>query len=386
MVRRRENAMRENRASNDPGCARRPTFGTRTLDYSRAPFLLIWEVTQACDLACVHCRADAIPRPSPGELTLQEARRVFAQARAMGTRLLVLTGGDPLKREDIFDLIRAARQAKLSPALSPSVTPLLTPAALRQGRDAGLHSVSLSLDGATSRSHDAFRCVPGAFERTRKMAGSVVSCGLELRINTTVTSTNLDELPAIADLVGEFGARVWSVFFLVPTGRAGRELQIDAAACEEVLRWIYNLSSGVPFRIKTTEAPQYRRVVLEAMAREAGAPLEQIVAQTRSGKGRYLPGINDGKGFVFISHLGDVYPSGFFPLAAGNVRRARLDEIYRESELFQQLRDPDRLQGRCGRCPFRELCGGSRARAFAATGDPFAEDPLCLYDARPAAA
>jgi AdoMet-dependent heme synthase len=361
-------------------CVDFPRYKEAGRDFSQAPFLVIWEVTRACDLACVHCRADALPHRDAEELTLPEARRLFQEVREMGTRLLVLTGGDPLKRTDIFDLIAAARETGLSPSLSPSATPLLTEAALQRGREAGLSAVSLSLDGATAVSHDVFRGVSGSYDLTLRMAREVKAAGLELRINTTVTSANLAEMPEIARVVGDVGARIWSVFFLVPTGRAESSLQISPLQCEELLRWLYRLSASSPFRIKTTEAPHYRRVVLQTMAAEIGKTVREVLSVTKSGQGRFVAGMNDANGFVFISHRGDVYPSGFFPLAAGNVRETRLDFLYRYSVLFRSLRDPDLLAGRCGRCAFRSLCGGSRARAFATTGDPLAEDPLCSFD------
>lgn len=365
--------------SSSTDCAMSPTYEVETLDYNRAPFLVIWEVTQACDLACVHCRASALPRRDPDEISLTQAREIFAQIRGMGTRLLVLTGGDPLKRPDIFELLAAAREAGLIPSLSPSATPLLTRESLDKGRQAGLTAVSLSLDGATSDSHDDFRGVAGSFDRTLAMAAEVRGAGLELRINTTVTVRSIDEMAGIARIVAGTGARIWSVFFLVPTGRAEASLQITPERCEETLRWLYDLSRTAPFRIKTTEAPHYRRIVLEMMATESGKTIDEILAASKSAKGRFMPGMNDARGFVFISHKGEVYPSGFFPLSAGNVRETELSLIYRDSVLFRDLRNPSLLAGRCGRCRYRSLCGGSRARAYAATGDPVGEDPLCAY-------
>ena len=371
--------MRES-GSSSSNCAVSPTYEVGTLDYNRAPFLVIWEVTQACDLACVHCRASALPRRDPEEISLAQAREIFTQIRGMGTRLLVLTGGDPLKRPDIFELLAAAREAGLIPSLSPSATPLLTRESLDKGRQAGLTAVSLSLDGATAASHDDFRGVAGSFDRTLAMAKEVRGADLELRVNTTVTARNIDEMAGIARIVAGTGARIWSVFFLVPTGRAEASLQITPERCEETLRWLYNLSRTAPFRIKTTEAPHYRRIVLEMMAAESGKPIDEILAASKSAKGRFMPGMNDARGFVFISHKGEVYPSGFFPLSAGNVRETGLSLIYRDSVLFRDLRNPSLLAGRCGRCRYRSLCGGSRARAYAATGDPLGEDPLCAYD------
>ena len=360
-------------------CGISPTYEIPTLDYEDAPFLVIWEVTQACDLACVHCRASARPMRDVRELSREEARRVFGEIRGMGTRLLVLTGGDPLKRADIFDLIRDARAVGLKPALSPSATPLLTAEGLEKGREAGLSAVSLSLDGATAETHDRFRGIPGAYARTMEAAAQIRAAKLELRLNTTVTSINVGELESIAREAGRMDAKVWSVFFLVPTGRASESMQISPTQCEEVLSWLYRLSATAPFRIKTTEAPHYRRVVLETMAQEAGVDMNELLERTRSGGGRFMPGMNDARGFAFISHVGDLFPSGFFPLSAGNVRNTSMAELYRNSALFRALRDPDKLTGRCGACEYRSVCGGSRARAWAATGDPFGEDPLCAY-------
>jgi radical SAM protein with 4Fe4S-binding SPASM domain len=222
--------------------------------------------------------------------------------------------------------------------------------------------------------------VTGSFDRTLEMAAGVREARLELRINTTVTSGNLSEMEAVSALVARLGAKTWSVFFLVPTGRAEASQQITAGQCEELLVWLYALSRKAPYRIKTTEAPQYRRVVLQVMAAETGLPVEQVLADSKTGRGRFVPGLNAARGFLFVSHHGEVYPSGFFPLAAGNVRETNLELIYRDSVLFRDLRDPDLLRGRCGRCAYRSLCGGSRARAFAATGDPLGEDPLCAYE------
>lgn len=357
-----------------------PSLKVKTLDYDRSPFLAIWEATQACDLACVHCRASARPARDCGELSLAEARRLFGQIAEMRTRMLVITGGDPLKRPDIFDLIAAAREAGLHPALSPSVTPLMTAESIRRAREAGATAFSISIDGATAETHDRFRGVPGAFERSLIAAQHVHERGMELRLNTTVTARNLAEMEPLSELAARLRAKVWSLFFLVPTGRAEASMQLSPDACERVLRWVYEKSIDAPYRIKTTEAPHYRRVVIEETAKSGGLPIAKVVEMTRSGQGRFMPGINDARGFVFISHRGDVYPSGFFPRPAGNVRETSLVSLYRDSPLFRDLRNPDLLKGRCGQCPYRFICGGSRARAFAAAGDPLAEDPLCAYE------
>lgn len=348
----------------------RAGHGTRQR-FARSPLVVIWEVSRACDLACVHCRAQAIPARDPGELTTDEGRALIAAVRRFGKPIFVLTGGDPLKREDIFDLIHAAARAGLITNLSPSGTPLLTHAALHRARAAGLDGVSISLDGSTADIHDRFRGVRGSFGWSLDGAAAAAALGLRLQINTTLTSHNLHDLPAIADLVGALEARRWSLFLLVPTGRATAGLQVPAADCERVFRWLHDLSQTATFRIKTTEGPHYRRVALQAMGESD---------RTVSGGGRFVPGMNDGSGFLFINARGDIQPSGFLPVAAGNVRRDDPVRVYREHPLFVALRDPERLKGRCGRCEFRAVCGGSRARAYATTGDWLEEDHACAYE------
>jgi len=354
--------------------------------FEASPLVVIWEVTRACDLACVHCRASAVPKRDPRELSTDEGRRLIRDLRGFGHPVFVLTGGDPLLRPDLEALVSAAAEAHFPVGLSPAGTPLLSHARLRRLRDVGLGSVSISLDGSSARVHDAFRRVPGSFETSLQGAGAAIALGLRLQINTTITRHNLADLPAIASLVAALEARRWTLFLLVPTGRATDDQQITAAESERVFDWLYELSVTAPFKIKTTEGPHYRRVVLQHRAATAPEPAMDPTAATTavdrpggSGGGRFVPGLNDGNGFLFISARGDIQPSGFLPLTAGNVRTISPLEVYRNHPIFTALRDPDRLQGRCGRCEFRRICGGSRARAYAATGDPLAEDPLCGY-------
>jgi radical SAM protein len=341
--------------------------------FAASPLVVIWEVTRACDLACVHCRASAIPLRSPDELTTDEGRRLIARLRGFGHPVLVLTGGDPLKRPDLEVLVAAGADAGLSVALSPAGTPLLTHGALLGLQRAGLRGVSISLDGSCAAIHDPFRRVRGSFDWSLQGAAAAAALGLRLQINTTLTRHNLADLPAIASLVEMLEARRWTVFLLVPTGRARDEQQITPAECEKVFEWLSDLAGTARFRIKTTEGPHYRRVAQQR--------LEAIGAggATISGRGRFVPGMNDGSGFLFISARGEIQPSGFLPLTAGNVRSDSPVDVYRHHPIFTALRDPDRLGGRCGRCEFRGVCGGSRARAYAATGDSLAEDPLCAY-------
>ena len=350
------------------GSARGETGGA----FAASPLVVIWEVSRACDLACVHCRASAVPDRDPLELTTEEARRFIGSLRGFGHPVFVLTGGDPLKRPDIETLVETAVAEGLPTYLSPSGTPLLTYAAMRRLKEAGLAGVSISLDGSTAAIHDAFRRVRGSFDWSLEGAGGAAALGLRLQINTTVTRHNLSDLRSIAQLVEGLEARRWTLFLLVPTGRGRDDQQITPAECEGLFEWLYDLSHTASFRIKTTEGPHYRRVVLQHQAGPAG--------RTVSGGGRFVPGLNDGNGFLFVGARGDIQPSGFLPLTAGNVRTDSPVEVYRSHRLFLALRDPDRLGGRCGACEYRHVCGGSRARAFAATGDVLSEDPLCAYE------
>jgi radical SAM protein len=368
--------------------------------FAASPLVVIWEVSRACDLACVHCRASAIPARESGELTTAEGLRLMRQVRGFGHPVFVLTGGDPLKRDDIHDLIAGAVAEGLPTYLSPSGTPLLTHAALLRARRAGLSGVSISLDGSCAAIHDRFRRVPGSFDWSLEGAAAAAALGLRLQINTTLTRHNLADLKAIAALVSSLEAQRWTLFLLVPTGRAQADQQISAAECERVFAWLYDLSTTAPFKIKTTEGPHYRRVALGIQSTEiarraaaddagmaAGGPGAAAVTAAPSlqrasvsGGGRFVPGLNDGSGFLFINSRGDIQPSGFLPLTAGNVRRDSPVDVYRTHPIFTALRDPDRLGGRCGRCEYRDLCGGSRARAYGVTGDFLAEDPLCAYE------
>ncbi|WP_424006841.1 TIGR04053 family radical SAM/SPASM domain-containing protein [Haloferax denitrificans] len=343
-----------------------------SIDTSRRPFVLIWEVTQACDLACDHCRADATPARHPDELTSAEGTRLLEQAREFGPgQLVVLSGGDPLARPDLVDLVEYGTDLGLRMTLTPSGTSSLTPETVADLADAGVRRMALSLDGATAASHDAFRGEDGSFDQTVAAARAAREAGLPLQINTTVCAETVDELPALCDLVADLGAVLWSVFFLVPVGR-GRVLDpISPERAERVMEWLTEVSEDAPFGVKTTEAPHYRRVAIQRRRDASDAP-------PTDGIGRRL-GITAGDGFAFVSHTGDLFPSGFLPASAGNVRDGGLVERYRESDLFRSLRDRDALGGKCGACEFRHVCGGSRSRAYAHTGDPLASDPLCGY-------
>jgi len=344
--------------------------------FDEAPFLVIWEVTQACDLACVHCRASAVPERHSLELTTEEGFHLLGQIRAFGNPLMVFTGGDPLKRPDLLPLLRRSVELGLRTTVTPSATPLLTEAAVEAFQQCGVARMAVSIDGPDAGSHDGFRRVSGSFGRTVEALRHARRIGLPTQVNTTVTRHNLERLSEIADLVEREGACLWSVFFLVTTGRALRADDLDASEYEEVFRLLFERSKNAPFDIKTTEAQHYRRFV--AQRQKAGGPAKR--GDLLGGSIGRQAGINDGKGFVFVSHTGDIFPSGFLPLAAGNVRSDSLAEVYRRSPLFLALRDSSRLGGKCGACEYRNLCGGSRSRAYALTGDFLNEDPRCLYE------
>jgi radical SAM protein len=344
--------------------------------FDRAPMLVYWEMTQACDLACRHCRAEAMPDRDPDELTTAEARALLRQVLDFGPPLphVVFTGGDPLKRPDLYALIAYAREIGIGASLAPAGTPLLTREAIARLREAGVQSMSLSLDGSTAERHDAFRGVPGCFRTTMDAVRWIGEAGLPLQINTLVTDETAEDLPAIYELLTGLPIERWSLFFLISVGRGVALREPDPHTAERLMAWLYDLMAMAPFAIKTTEAPHFRRVALERM-RAAGWDGARI---RRSSVGRGF-GIRDGNGIMFVSRTGDITPSGFLPLVAGNVRRTHLVEIYRSSPLFVALRDVSRFTGRCGRCEYKLICGGSRARAFAHTGDVLASDPLCPY-------
>ncbi len=347
------------------------------VDFGKSPFLILWEVTQACDLVCQHCRAVAQPARDPSELSTAEGFHLIDQIRRFDSPLLVLTGGDPLKRPDVSALIRYGVKRGLRVSMTPSGTPLLTRPAVRRLREAGLSRLALSLDGSTAAIHDRFRGVQGSYAWTLNGIQYAHAAGLPVQINTTVTRHNLHDLEALGQLMRGLGIVLWSVFFLVPTGRGKPEDDLTPLEYEAVLHWLYACARSSPFDIKTTEAPHYRRVTLQRRQAEGDERRELPRATVI---GRAAPGVTDGKGVCFVSHRGEVYPSGFLPLSAGNVRSRSLVRIYRQAPLFQALRDPDRLKGKCGRCEYRKICGGSRARAYAYRGDYLAADPACIYE------
>ena len=345
------------------------------MNFDHSPFLVIWETTQACDLACAHCRASAIPRRHPQELTTDEGFRLLDQIRSFGNPLMIFTGGDPLKRPDIYELLGQSVKLGLRTTITPSATPLLTREAVERIAGCGVARMAVSIDDAIGERHDAFRGVQGSFERSIAALEWASDVGLQTQINTTVTRRNRHRLADIAALAAETEAALWSVFFLIATGRASREDDLTAQEYEEVFVYLYGLSKTAAFDIKTTEAQHYRRFVAQQRKLEGGRRPDRGRADLIARHG----GINDGKGLVFISHTGEIFPSGFLPLTAGNIREQSLADVYRSHPLFQALRKPSEFAGKCGVCEYRNLCGGSRSRAYALEGDHLGSDPRCIY-------
>ena len=344
-------------------------------DFDKAPLLVIWEVTQACDLACVHCRASAQPERHPKELTTEQGFQLLEEIRTFGEPLMVFTGGDPLKRPDLFELLRYSANIGLRTNVTPSATPLLTAKAIEQFQAAGVSRMAISVDGPDAPTHDDFRGIPGTFDRAMFALRHARDIGLDTQFQTTVTRRNMHRLPEIAEIVKEMRSKMWSLFFLIVTGRAEEADDLLAPEYEQVFEFMYELSKTAPFGIKTTEAMHYRRYVAQRAKAEHG------LTENENAKGVAwrTAGVSDGKGFVFVSHTGEIFPAGFLPVTGGNVLQDSLVDVYQNSNLFRSLRDPKQREGKCGMCEYQKICGGSRSRAYALTGDYLAEDPRCVY-------
>ena len=357
------------------------------LDFSQAPFLVIWESTRACDLACKHCRAEAVPERDSRELNTAEAKRLMDDARRFGPIVFVLSGGDSLKRPDVFELLEYGASIGLRMGVTPATTPLATPEALLRLKQCGISRVAVSLDGSTPAIHDEFRRVHGSFDWGIRILRNCQELGLSTQVNTVVARHNLDDFDNLAQLMTTLGIVFWEVFFLVPMGRARPEDVASADEFEVVFNKLYDLSKSAPFDIRATAAPQYARVVLQRQVAERRAGLRMdapdvltdgMLYSQKDGIGR-ARGVNDGDGFMFVSHLGDIFPSGFLPVKAGNVRGDDIVEVYRRAPVFQQLRSKALLKGKCSVCEYANVCGGSRARAYAVTGDYLEAEPYCAH-------
>jgi len=335
-------------------------------DFDRHPFVVIWEITRSCSLACRHCRAEANPKRDTSELSFWQGIHLIDQVAEANPAVFVLTGGDPMRRDDLPTLLSYSHSRGLRVSLSPSATPRLADADFAGLGKTGLRRISISLDGATRESHDAFRGVRGVWNWSMKAFQRAREAGLEVQINTTFSNSNLGEFDRFADLMGELRPALWNIFLLVPTGRAAKAEVPSPENVEQLFSKLAGLSTTAPFAIKTTEGQHYRRVALQHWSKNGGKKPTTL-------------GVNDGKGFVFISHTGDVQPSGFLPIPCGNVREKPLLQTYRESPVFRRLRDPDQLGGKCGHCEYRSICGGSRARSYALTGDYMAQEVCCPH-------
>ena len=344
-------------------------------DFSEAPLVVFWETTRACALKCLHCRAEAQPLRHPLELSTAEGFALLEDLASFSPApIVILTGGDPFMRRDLFDLLAYGMELGLRLSLSPSVTKLMTAEALLRLTHLGISRMSLSLDGSTAAVHDGFRGVKGSFDQTMARIHDALDINLSIQVNTTVSRHTVGDLPRVFDLLaGIQGIVLWDLFFLVPTGRAQREDVISPEQHDDVFRWLYGLGHSSPFGIKTTLGQHYRRVILQSALRNEKGLEEAWSKMARSAT-------NDGKGVCFVSHVGEILPSGFLPVGCGNVRRDSVTKVYRSSRVFKALRDPARLKGKCGRCPFRAICGGSRARAYGYTGDFLAPEPCCVFE------
>ncbi len=371
--------------------------GKASWDYGEKPLLVFWETTKACKLACKHCRAEAIENPLPGELGTEEGLDLIDQVAEFGAPhpILVFTGGDILMRTDIWELLAYASSKGIRVAVAPSVTPLLTPKTLDKFLEAGVKAISISLDSAVPEVHDSIRGIRGVWRRTVEMLAEAIDRNMRVQVNTVVMRDTVEYLPETLKLLLELGVGVWEVFYFVPTGRGAFSLDLTPQEYEDVSHFLYD-ASRYGILVRTTEGPMFRRVVVERLrAENEGLPVKtgplylrlmektiKLLGEPRGKARAHTAGTRDGKGVIFVAYNGSVRPSGFLPLPVGNVRTARLREIYRNSSILRGLRDSSILKGRCRVCEYRDLCGGSRARAYAYTGDPFAEDPACVYTPR----
>ena len=364
-------------------------------DFDSRPILVFWESTRACGLACRHCRASAIAEPLPGELTSHEAESFLDSLGGFGSPspVLIATGGDVLERRDLDSLLARARRLKVPVALAPSVTPLLTDDRVTELRRAGVKVASISLDGALAATHEGVRGIAGHFDETLAAIRRLRRHGITVQVNTVVMRDTVSELPAVARIVRRTGASIWELFFLVHVGRGAALGELSAAENEDVCHFLFE-ASCYGFIVRTVEAPFFRRVVVQrkdhpggdtAAAFELGPLYERLSARLKAELGApsspsraQTKGTRDGKGILFVGHDGEIHPSGFLPLSLGNVKRDDIVRVYRDHPVLRSIRAAE-FSGRCGWCRYKQLCGGSRARAYASSGDPLAEDPGCAY-------
>ncbi|MDR2346848.1 MAG: TIGR04053 family radical SAM/SPASM domain-containing protein [Planctomycetaceae bacterium] len=379
-------------------------------DFCVNPLMFYYEITQSCDLVCKHCRASAQEKAASDELPTELSIRLIDQVASFPRKPnIVFTGGDPLKRADLFVLIQHAVKKGLNVALTPSATPLATREAFTKAKNAGVQALGISLDGPVASVHDAFRGFEGSFDKTSEMLETAKELQIPVQINTSITKRNFDLIDDTADYLARFGGVImWSVFFLIPVGRGVEEVRISADEYETAFEKLWHHAQTKPYSVKTTEAPHYRRFVL----RQGGNPLDvprpfrfEKFIETKNKtnnncnknnnnennnnnksaenfsriRHRAPLGVTDGRGIMFVSNNGQIYPAGFLPYKCGEFPKDSVVDIYQNHPLFRQLQNPDNYKGNCGVCEYRYVCGGSRARAFAITGDPLESEPDCNY-------
>jgi radical SAM protein len=371
------------------------------LNFNERPILVFWETTRACLLSCKHCRAEAMENPLPGELSSEEAFAFVESLTKFGRPypVLILTGGDVLMRQDIFEIVARAKQLGIPVGLSPSVTPRLTDENIQRMSEYGIKAVSISLDGALHETHESIRGVSGHFQKTIEALRRLVAAGFTVQVNTAVMRENVKELPQIAQILKETGVSIWEVFFLIPIGRGQSASELTPAECEDVVHFLFEAST-YDLTVRTVEAPFFRRVVssrlnqssepedltahtaerhhLGPLYKRLSQELRERLGQPTSNPLAQSSKTRDGKGIIFVTYDGNVFPAGFLPYALGNIREQELATIYREHPLLKDIRNA-KFTGKCGICEYRDLCGGSRARAYATSGNPLGEDPACHY-------
>ncbi len=348
--------------------------------------MIAWEVTRACNLDCIHCRAAAVDEPLPGEFTTEEAMRFLDEVASFSRPVIILTGGEPLLRKDIFDIAAYGTSLGIKMVMAPNGT-LVDEKVARKLPEVGITHVSISLDGSSPQIHDTFRQVKGAYEGAIRGINYLKKAGVSFQINTTVTKHNLEDLPNILKVVKKLKAAAWHIFLLVPTGRAKdmKDEEISPENYEKALNWLYEVQRDEHIFVKPTCAPHYYRIFRQRMKEEerkvelSSLPKPGTGRQAHQALEAMTRGCLGGITFCFVSYLGDVYPCGYLELLAGKVREEGIKKVWEDSELFQNLRDYSKLKGKCGICEYKKICGGCRARAHAISGDYLGEEPYCIY-------
>lgn len=342
---------------------------------AKPPRLIAWELTAGCNLSCIHCRGSSTFEVPPGELTTKEAKHFIDEIVEMGNPILIMSGGEPLVRKDVFEIAQYGTDKGLRVVMATNGT-LVTPEVAKKMKEVGIQRVSISLDGANAKSHDDFRGEPGAFDGALRGIDYIKKAGIGFQINTTITKRNIDEIPKILEFATELGAEALHIFLLVPTGR-GKEIEADEippVEYERVLNWFYDQQKTAKIQLKATCAPHYFRIMRQRAKKEG----IEISVKTH-GYEAMTKGCLGGTGFCFVSSIGEVFPCGYLPVLAGSIKEQSFKDIWDTAKVFNDIRDTSKLKGKCGDCGYKEVCGGCRARAYAATGDYMAEEPYCIY-------